>query len=144
MPSDESLEIDNNFSISPFVHDIQRFHAIIVYTDFIDNTILGDAKPPVLKSFPIDKPHFETTQGQNPNLSTILNFGESSNTHFIQYLFYWSEITQRRTTSFFITWIHPLISPFQEDGEIVTLTTFQYIFFRTLPLNGWLYKPRVF
>ena len=62
MPSNETLEIDDNLSTSPFVHDIQRFHAIIVYTDFIDNTILGDVKAPVLKSFPIDKPHFETTE----------------------------------------------------------------------------------
>ena len=63
MPSNETSEVDDNPSNSPFVHDIQRFHAIYVYTDFIDNTILGDLKAPVLKSFPIDKPHFETTQG---------------------------------------------------------------------------------
>ena len=63
MPSNESLEIDDNLSTSPFVHDIQRFLAIIVFTDSIDNTILGYVKAPVLKSFPIDKPHFETTQG---------------------------------------------------------------------------------
>ena len=59
-PSNETLEIDDNLSISPFVQDI---HAITVYTKFIDNTNLGDAKAPVLKSFPNDKPHFETTQG---------------------------------------------------------------------------------
>ena len=63
MPSNEPLGIDNNQSVSPYVHDIQRFHSIIVYTDFIDNTILGDLKAPVLKSFPIEKPHFETAQG---------------------------------------------------------------------------------
>ena len=78
MPSNETLEIDDNLSTSPFVHDIQRFHAIIVYTDFIDNTILGDVKAPVLKSFPIDKPHFETTQGlisksfHNPEFRRVL------------------------------------------------------------------------
>ena len=64
IPSNDTLEIDDNLSFSPFVHDNQRFHAIIVYTDFIDNTILGDVKAAVLKSYPIDKPHFETTQGQ--------------------------------------------------------------------------------
>ena len=63
MPSNEPLGIDDNQSVSPYVHDIQRFHSIIVYTDFIDNTILGDLKAPVLKSFPIEKPHFETAQG---------------------------------------------------------------------------------
>ena len=60
--SSETLQIHDILSTSPFVQDIQRFHAIIVDTDFIDNTILGDAKVPVLKSFPIDKLHFETTQ----------------------------------------------------------------------------------
>ena len=63
MPSNETLEIDENVSTSPFVHDIQRFYAIIVYTNFIGNTIVGVVKAPVLKSFPIDKPHFETTKG---------------------------------------------------------------------------------
>ena len=63
MPSNVTLEIDDNLSTSPFVLEIQRFHAIIVYTDFIDNTVLGDVKTPVLKSFPIFKPYFETTQG---------------------------------------------------------------------------------
>ena len=78
MPSKQTLEIDDNFSTSPFVHDIQRFHAIIVFTDFIDNTILGDVKAPVLKNFPIEKPHFETTQGlisksfHNPEFRTVL------------------------------------------------------------------------
>ena len=62
MPSNESLEIDDSLSISPFVHDFQRFHAIFFCTNFIENTILGDVKAPVLKSFPIDKPHFESTQ----------------------------------------------------------------------------------
>ena len=64
MPSNETLEIDNNLLISPFVLEIQRIRAIIVYTDFIDNTILGDVKAPVLKSFPLHfQLHFETTQG---------------------------------------------------------------------------------
>ena len=63
MPSNETLENDKNVTTSPFVHDIERFHARTVYTDFIDNTISRDVKALVLKSFPIDKPHFEITQG---------------------------------------------------------------------------------
>ena len=62
MPSNETLEIDDNLSTAPFVHDFQRFHALIFYTIFIANTSLGDVKAPVLKRFPIDKPHFKTTQ----------------------------------------------------------------------------------
>ena len=75
---DPRVEIDDNLATSPFVHDIQRFHAIIVYTDFIGNTILGDVKSPVLKSFMIDKPPFETTQGlisktfHNPEFRRVL------------------------------------------------------------------------
>ena len=60
--SNETLEIDNNLSVSLFFHDFQRFHAIFVYTGVIDNIILEDVKS-LLKSVPIDKPHFETTQG---------------------------------------------------------------------------------
>ena len=63
MPLNESLEVDNNLSIFPLVHDIQRFLAIIVCTDFIKNTTLGDVKVLVLKRFPKDKLHFETIQG---------------------------------------------------------------------------------
>ena len=76
MPSKESLEIDDSLSNSPFVHDIQRFHAKSVHTDFIDNTILGDVKAPVLKFS--DKPDFETTQGlisksfYNPEFRRVL------------------------------------------------------------------------
>ena len=78
MPSNESLEVINNLSTSPFVHDIQRLHAIILCTDFVDNTIFGHVKAPVLKSFPIDKPHVETTQGliskssHNPEIRRVL------------------------------------------------------------------------
>ena len=57
MPSNETLEIVDNFSTSPVVQDIQRFHAIIVCADFTENTILGDVEAPVLKTFPNDKPH---------------------------------------------------------------------------------------
>ena len=79
MPSNETLEIDNNLSTSPIVHDNQRFPARIVYTDFINNTFLGDVKAPVLKSFLIDYSHFETTQGlisqsfHNPEFRRLLN-----------------------------------------------------------------------
>ena len=63
MPQIESLDSDNNLSIALFVHDSLRFRSILVFTDFIDDTHLGDVKAPVLKSFLIDKLHFETTQG---------------------------------------------------------------------------------
>ena len=78
MPSNDSLEIDDSLPTSPFVHDIQRFRVIKVFTDFIENKNLGDVKAPVLKSFPIDKLHFETTQGlicksfYNPERRTVL------------------------------------------------------------------------
>ena len=36
---------------------------------------------------------------------------------------------QWRTNSFHFIWIHPLISTFQEDTEIVSLTTFQFILY---------------
>ena len=63
MAVNDSPENDNNLPTSPFVHDIQRFHAIFVYAGFIGDTILEDVTAPVLKSFPIDRPPFETTQG---------------------------------------------------------------------------------
>ena len=78
MFSNETLEIDENLLNSPVVHDIQRFRAIIVYTSFIDNTNSGVLKASVLKSFPIDKLHFETTKGliskssQNPDFRRVL------------------------------------------------------------------------
>ena len=62
MTSNESLEADGNLSISPFDHDFKRFHSLVVYTDFIDDALLEYIKALVLKSFPIDKLHFETTQ----------------------------------------------------------------------------------
>ena len=44
----------------------------------------------------------------------------------------------------FFSWIHPLISPFQNDAEIWALTIFQVLSFVTFLLNGWLYKLRLF
>ena len=95
MPSNEPLEIDNIQSISPFVHDNQRFHSIKVYTEFIDNTKLGDAKAPVLKSFPIDKTQFETTQGLISKSFEILEFWRILNIHFIQYLMIWDHMMEK-------------------------------------------------
>ena len=36
VPSNDTLENKCNLSFSPFVHGIKRFHAINVFTDFID------------------------------------------------------------------------------------------------------------
>ena len=108
MPSNETLENDKNVSTSPFVHDIERFHAIIVYTDFIDNTISRDVKALVLKSFPIDKPHFQITQGlisksfHSPEVRRVLKHSFHSISIDLR--------SQWRINSFHFTWIHPFIS----------------------------------
>ena len=39
IPPNEILDINNNISSSPFVHDIQQFPGIFACTDFIDNSI---------------------------------------------------------------------------------------------------------
>ena len=51
MPSNETLEIDDNLSTSMFVHDIQWFHAIFVYTDFIQIQFREMWKLPYCKVF---------------------------------------------------------------------------------------------
>ena len=51
MTSNESLEVDDNLSISRFVHDFHLFHSIVVFTDFIDDTFFGRFESACIEEF---------------------------------------------------------------------------------------------
>lgn len=52
-PSEFGININQNSS-TPLSFDIQRFHSILIYTDFINSSIVGDTKAPILKTFAIE------------------------------------------------------------------------------------------
>ena len=47
--------LDNTVTKSVFPTDILRFHSIMVYTDIIEYSVIGDTKAPILRGFPFEQ-----------------------------------------------------------------------------------------
>ena len=99
----------------------------------MDNAVLGDVESPVLRSFLIDKPHFESTQGLISKFLQNLYFLESLNTHLYQYLMIRDQTMEKSFLSFKL---HTPIYLSLSGGCRNRVTVFQSIFFVTLLLNA--------
>ena len=59
-----------------FAYDIVRIHSLMIYTDFVEYNIAGDAKAPLLRCFPFTsklKSGDIVTTGQHMNYQTFSN-----------------------------------------------------------------------
>ena len=140
IPSKQSFQTDDIVSFSQSVLDFQSFCLLLVFNEFSDTFILRDNNAHVSKSILIGKPHLDTTQRRTiksfpqPKFQRVGKHScQSENFHLRSQnieLIPFSSPGYTRTTSLL-----------QEDTEIVSVKTVQFILLPKISLNCWLRKP---